>query len=84
MPFTKKGSPVGHPKGVPCAELAPKVTEGLLRESDTERKRFQFCTPPLPSGDFPSPKGEAFAIIFPKPLDNFHIILYNKDKEKKL
>lgn len=31
-----------------------------------------------------SPKGEKFAIIFPKPLDNFHIILYNKDKEKKL
>ena len=76
MPFTKKGSPVG--------ELAPKVTEGLLRESATERKRFQLRTLPPPSGDFPSPKGEAFAIIFPKPLDNFHIILYNKDKEKKL
>jgi len=29
-------------------------------------------------------RGEAFAIIFPKSLDNFHIILYNKDKEKKL
>ena len=34
--FLKKGSPVG--------ELAPKVTEGLLRESDTERKRFHLGT----------------------------------------
>ena len=23
------GSPLGHPKGVPCAELSPQVTEGL-------------------------------------------------------
>ena len=53
VPFTKKGSPVGHPKGVPCAELAPKVTEGLLRESETERKRFQLRTLPPPSGGPP-------------------------------
>ena len=29
------GSPLGHPKGVPCAELAPQVTEGLSRKSIT-------------------------------------------------
>ncbi|WP_370785867.1 hypothetical protein [Ruminococcus callidus] len=23
------GSPLGHPKGVPCAELSPQVTEGF-------------------------------------------------------
>ena len=27
--FTFLGSPLGHPKGVPCAELSPQVTEGL-------------------------------------------------------
>ena len=31
------GSPLGHPKGVPCAELSPQVTEGLL---STAIKRF--------------------------------------------
>ena len=32
------GSPLGHPKGVPRAELSPQVTEGLL---STAIKRFQ-------------------------------------------
>ena len=27
--FVFLGSPLGHPKGVPCAELSPQVTEGL-------------------------------------------------------
>ena len=27
--FAFLGSPLGHPKGVPCAELSPQVTEGL-------------------------------------------------------
>ena len=27
--FVLLGSPLGHPKGVPCAELSPQVTEGL-------------------------------------------------------
>ena len=31
------GSPLGHPKGVPCAELSPQGTEGLL---STAIKRF--------------------------------------------
>ena len=31
------GSPLGHPKGVPRAELSPQVTEGLL---STAIKRF--------------------------------------------
>ena len=31
------GSPLGHPKGVPCAELSPQVTEGL---SATASRRF--------------------------------------------
>ena len=31
------GSPLGHPKGVPCAELSPQVTEGLL---STAANRF--------------------------------------------
>ena len=25
------GSPLGHPQGVPCAELSPQVTEGFFR-----------------------------------------------------
>ena len=35
--FAFLGSPLGHPKGVPCAELSPQVTEGLL---STAIKRF--------------------------------------------
>ena len=35
--FVLLGSPLGHPKGVPCAELSPQVTEGLL---STAIKRF--------------------------------------------
>ena len=35
--FVFLGSPLGHPKGVPCAELSPQVTEGLL---STAIKRF--------------------------------------------
>ena len=27
--FVFLGSPLGHPKGVPCAELSPQVTEGF-------------------------------------------------------
>ena len=27
--FAFLGSPLGHPKGVPCAELSPQVTEGF-------------------------------------------------------
>ena len=27
--FVFLGSPLGHPKGVSCAELSPQVTEGL-------------------------------------------------------
>ena len=27
------GSPLGHPQGVPCAELSPQVTEGYFRET---------------------------------------------------
>ena len=27
--FVLLGSPLGHPKGVPCAELSPQVTEGF-------------------------------------------------------
>ena len=30
-PLEFLGSPLGHPQGVPCAELAPQVTEGLSR-----------------------------------------------------
>ena len=29
--FVFLGSPLGHPKGVPCAELSPQVTEGFFR-----------------------------------------------------
>ncbi len=50
-----------------------------------QKEKDSSCAPPSPpNGDFPSPKGEEFAIIFPKPLDNFRTILYNKDKENKL
>ena len=35
--FVFLGSPLGHPKGVPCAELSPQVTEGL---PTTASKRF--------------------------------------------
>ena len=35
--FAFLGSPLGHPKGVPCAELSPQVTEGL---SATASRRF--------------------------------------------
>ena len=27
------GSPLGHPQGVPCAELSPQVTEGYFRKT---------------------------------------------------
>ena len=35
------GSPLGHPQGVPCAELSPQVTEGYFRKPFTPSRRFR-------------------------------------------
>ena len=49
LPFQGRlysGSPLGHPKGVPCAELSPQVTEGISVKPETPSKRFHRRTPP--------------------------------------
>ncbi len=40
FPLCIIGSPLGHPQGVPCAELSPQVTEGYFHKPFTLCKRF--------------------------------------------
>ena len=60
----------GHPKGVPCAELAPQVTEGYFRETSHNKQKIPQKNPstsyagpprtersPLPCGHLPTPWG---------------------------
>ena len=48
------GSPLGHPQGVPCAELSPQVTEGYFRETYHIKQKIPQGTPP-PSATVPLP-----------------------------
>ena len=60
----------GHPKGVPCAELAPQVTEGYFCEASHNKQKIPQKNPstvcdgsprtersPLPCGHLPTPWG---------------------------
>ena len=46
--------------GSPLGELAPQVTEGLVRKSFTLSKRFHIKIPPPPNGGSPPFSREAF------------------------
>ena len=71
LPFVYMAPLKGHPQGVPCAELAPQVTEGFLvnflhqAKDSTEKFLHRLTTVPLvlsgplcPAGISP-PRGES-------------------------
>ena len=61
LPFVIQASLKGHPKGVPCAELASRrLTEGFLRKSETLCKRSQ----QYPSTSFAGPPPFSREAIF--------------------
>ena len=56
------GSPLGHPQGVPCAELSPQVTEGYFRKTSHIKQKIPQRTPP-PASLVPLPfQGRLFYI----------------------
>ena len=61
-PLSFIGSPLGHPQGVPCAELSPQVTEGYFRVHLTHQAKDFTGTPP-PASLVPLPfQGRLFYI----------------------
>ena len=63
--FAFLGSPLGHPKGVPCAELSPQVTEGYFRKTSHIKQKIPQRTPP-PASLIPLPfQGRLFYIQAP-------------------
>ena len=56
----------GHPKGVPCAELAAAgLTEGYFRKTSHIKQKIPHKNPSTAYRRFPSPKGEAcFRLLY--------------------
>ena len=74
--FVLLGSPLGHPKGVPCAELSPQVTEGYFREASHNKQKIPQKNPSTSYAGPPPLSGEAYncklANAVFKKLDRLH------------